>query len=151
VNVGGVNGMTDRILAVWLWPMLFFSVFNSRRFIAEHYETPWGQGNLLGTRTVTSNRVHRFFWNHINWHIGRHVYPKVPWHNLERLHERLAPQIAAMGGVVDPGYGRVGWRALVRGPESEMRLSRFLAADRVASSAPQRQGPHMRAAPGYDV
>ena len=144
------NGMTDRILAVWLWPMLFFSVFNSLRFIAEHYETPWGQGNLLGTRTVTSNRVHSFFWNNINWHIGHHVYPKVPWHNLVRLHERLAPQIAAMGGVVDPGYGRVCWRALVRGPESEMRLSRFLAADRDAASVPQRKGPHVHAAPGYD-
>ena len=122
------QGLTGEVLALWLWPLMFFSFFNSLRFIAEHYQTPWDQGNLLGTRTVTSNPVHSFFWNNINWHIGHHVYPKVPWHNLVLLHERLEPQIASMGGVVDPGYARVCWDALVRGPESETRLTRFLDA-----------------------
>ncbi|MDN5874300.1 MAG: fatty acid desaturase [Sinobacteraceae bacterium] len=123
-------GLVAQVLALWLWPLLFFSAFNSLRFIAEHYETPWNQGNLAGTRTVTSNRLHSFFWNNINWHIGHHVYPKVPWHNLVRLHERLATQIEAQGGVVDAGYASVCWRSLWRGPESEPRLQRFLAARR---------------------
>jgi fatty acid desaturase len=117
------EGVLGQTLAVWLWPVLFFSLFNSLRFIAEHYRTPWNQGNLMGTRTVVSNRVHSFFWNNINWHIGHHVYPKVPWHNLVTLHERLAPEILALGAVVDPSYTAVCWKALRDGPETEARTA----------------------------
>jgi fatty acid desaturase len=120
-------GLLHEVLALWGWPILFFSLFNSLRFIAEHYETPWDRGNLAGTRTVTSNRVHSFFWNNINWHIGHHVYPKVPWHNLVRLHEQLAPQIVAQGAVVESSYTGVCWRAMRRGPESVTRLAGFLS------------------------
>ena len=117
------NGVLGKTLEVWLYPVLFFSLFNSLRFIAEHYGTPWNQGNLMGTRTVVSNRVHSFFWNNINWHIGHHVYPKVPWHNLVALHDRLEPEIVALGAVVDPSYAGVCWNALRYGPENEARTA----------------------------
>lgn len=120
------HGLDHELLAVWLWPLLFFSLLNSMRFIAEHYETPWDQGNLMGTRTVVSNRVHSFFWNNINWHIGHHVYPRVPWHNLVHLHGALEPQIRSLGAVVDRSYWTVCVNAVRRGPESEVRLSRLL-------------------------
>ena len=45
-----------KTLALWLIPIFIFSLFNSVRFIAEHYNTPWDQGQLLGTRTISSNR-----------------------------------------------------------------------------------------------
>lgn len=135
------HGVLAQTLEVWLLPVLFFSLFNSLRFIAEHYETPWNQGNLMGTRTVVSNGVHSFFWNNINWHIGHHVYPKVPWHNLVLLHRRLEPEIAALGAVVDPSYSRVCWNALRRGPESEARIA-VLHPPRTgpASAAPAPSG-----------
>ncbi|MGQ0622513.1 MAG: fatty acid desaturase family protein [Panacagrimonas sp.] len=117
------HGVLVEVLEVWLIPVLFFSLFNSLRFIAEHYQTPWNQGNLIGTRTIISNRVHSFFWNNINWHIGHHVYPRVPWHNLVKLHQRLEPEIHALGAVVDSSYYGVCWNALRRGPESESRLA----------------------------
>lgn len=126
LNWAAHAGQLSEVLALWLWPLLLFSLFNSLRFIAEHYETPWNQGNLAGTRTVRSNRVHSFFWNNINWHIGHHVYPRVPWHNLVRLHDRLLPEIRVQGGVVEDGYADVCLRALRRGPESEPRLRQFL-------------------------
>ena len=121
------HGVLDKALAVWLWPIFFFSLFNSMRFIAEHYGTRWDAGPMAGTRTVISNPVHAFFWNNINLHIGHHVYPGVPWYNLGELHRLLEPQIAASGALVDKSYLAVYLNALWGGPESAPRLARSLA------------------------
>jgi fatty acid desaturase len=117
------------VLSVWLIPVVFFSFFNTIRFIAEHYDTPWDAGPMMGTRTVISNRVNSFFWNNINYHIGHHVYPAVPWYNLPRLHEAMRPTIEAAGARIDASYLRVFWEACVTGPETiERNRQRQLGA-----------------------
>jgi fatty acid desaturase len=130
------HGMFGKALEVWLYPVLVLSLLNSMRFIAEHYGAPWNAGQMAGTRTVTSNPLHSFFWNNINWHIGHHVYPSVPWYNLQKLHRLLEPQIRASGAPVDRSYLAVYWDALKRGPESEEQLARALASRNPA--APMR-------------
>lgn len=120
--------MLGKALEVWLYPVLVLSLLNSMRFIAEHYGAPWNEGQMAGTRTVTSNPVHSFFWNNINWHIGHHVYPSVPWYNLQKLHKVLEPQIIASGAPVDRSYLAVYWDALRRGPESPEQLAEVLAS-----------------------
>jgi len=120
------HGVLGKALALWLWPILFFSLFNSMRFIAEHYGTPWDAGQMSGSRTVISNPVQSFFWNNINWHIGHHVYPNVPWYNLIELHRLLEPQIAASGALVDRSYLGVYIDAIRKGPETEARLAQHL-------------------------
>ncbi len=122
------QGMLGKALEVWLYPVLVLSLLNSMRFIAEHYGAPWNEGQMAGTRTVTSNPVHSFFWNNINWHIGHHVYPTVPWYNLQKLHKVLEPQIIASGAPVDKSYVAVYWDALRRGPESPEQLAQVLAS-----------------------
>jgi len=117
------HGVLDKALGLLLWPVLVLSLLNSMRFIAEHYGTPWDAGQMAGTRTVISNPVNSFFWNNINWHIGHHVYPGVPWYNLVELHRLLASQIAASGAPVDRSYVAVYLDALRRGPESESQLA----------------------------
>jgi len=124
------HGVLAQVLELWLIPVFFFSIFNSVRFIAEHYETPWAQGKLTGTRTIISNPLHSFFWNNINYHIGHHVYPRVPCYNLVKLHAMIEPDIAAMGAIVDSSYVAVSWNALRRGPESESKLAQALARRR---------------------
>jgi len=126
------HGVLGKVLGLWLWPIMVLSLLNSMRFIAEHYGTPWNEGQMAGTRTVVSNRVNAFFWNNINWHIGHHVYPSVPWYNLVELHKALEPQIKACGAVVDKSYIGVYIDALWRGPESEPQLEKSLARRRVA-------------------
>jgi len=126
------HGVLGKTLEVWLVPVYIFSLFNSVRFIAEHYETPWNQGQLVGSRTVISNPLNSFFWNNINWHIGHHIYPAVPWYNLVELHMLMKPAIDAEGAIVDKSYIGVFLRALVRGPESEQRLERMLSKRRAA-------------------
>jgi fatty acid desaturase len=118
------HGVLGKTLEVWLYPVLVLSLLNSMRFIAEHYGTPWNAGQMAGTRTVISNPVNSFFWNNINWHIGHHVYPTVPWYNLRELHRLLEDQIVASGAPVDKSYLAVYFKALCGGPESEPRLAR---------------------------
>ena len=114
-------GLLGKVLSVWLIPVYLFSLINSIRFIAEHYDAPWDAGQLAGTRTVISNPVNRFFWNNINYHIGHHVYPGVPWYNLGKLHQAMLPAIAEAGALVDPSYLGVFWRACLGGPETRER------------------------------
>lgn len=124
------QGVLSRLLALWLIPAYVFTLFNSMRFIGEHYGTPWEQGQLLGTRTITSHPINSFFWNNINYHIGHHVYPATPWYNLQKLHAALGPEIERSGAVVDSSYLRVLLGACGRGPESRERNAEQLAARR---------------------
>jgi len=111
------HGVQEEFLKVWLIPAAVFTVINSMRFMAEHYGTPWDAGQLLGTRTVISNQANSFFWNNINYHIGHHVYPAVPWYNLQKLHAAMLPEITRLGGIVDKSYLGVYARACIGGPE----------------------------------
>ncbi len=117
-------GILQPVLAVWLIPFIFFAFLNSIRFIAEHYGTPYNAGQLAGTRTLTSNPLTSFFWNNINWHIGHHVYPAVPWYNLQKLHQLMLPEIQAQKAKVDPSYTWIFLQALWYGPESEETVAR---------------------------
>ena len=130
------NGVLAKTLEVWLVPVLIFSLFNSVRFIAEHYETPWNEGQLMGSRTIISNPVHSFFWNNVNWHIGHHVYPAIPWYNLVELHKLMKPTIEAKGAIVDKSYTAVFLKALMGGPETEDRLKVALEKRRNIMSKP---------------
>jgi len=111
------HDVLGKALGLWLYPVLVLSLLNSMRFIAEHYGAPWDAGQMAGTRTVISNPVNSFFWNNINWHIGHHVYPSVPWYNLVELHRILEPQIKESGAPVDKSYMAVYFKALMTGPE----------------------------------
>jgi fatty acid desaturase len=121
------HGAVGKVLGLLLWPILVLSLLNSMRFVAEHYGAPWNAGQMAGTRTIISNPVNSFFWNNINWHIGHHVYPSVPWYNLVELHRLLEPQIAVSGAPVDRSYIAVYLDALRRGPESESTLADIVA------------------------
>jgi MocE subfamily Rieske [2Fe-2S] domain protein len=41
----------------------------------------------LNCRTVYMNRINRFLYLNMNYHVEHHMFPLVPYHNLPRLHE----------------------------------------------------------------
>lgn len=43
----------------------------------------------LNCRTVYMNRIHRFLYWNMNYHIEHHMYPLVPYHALPRLHKLI--------------------------------------------------------------
>ncbi len=43
----------------------------------------------LNCRTVYMNRINRFLYWNMNYHVEHHMFPLVPYHNLPRLHEAV--------------------------------------------------------------
>ena len=113
-----LHGVENKLFEVFWGPLISFSLLNSIRFVTEHHGTPWDKGQLAGSRTITSNPVHSFCWNNINWHIGHHVYPTVPWYNLQLLHKEILPDIEEQGAEVRKSTFAVFWEAFKHGPES---------------------------------
>ena len=49
----------------------------------------------LNTRTVYMNRVNRFLYWNMNYHVEHHMFPMVPYHRLADLHETIKDDLAA--------------------------------------------------------
>ena len=133
-NWASSQGIVSEVFAIWFWPLIFFGFFNSVRFVAEHYGTPWNSGQLVGTRTIISNQINSWFWNNINYHIGHHMYPAVPWYNLQALHAQMLPEIVRQNAIIDKSYFVVFFYAMVRGPESIEKNSEFNAVRKVGTA-----------------
>lgn len=43
----------------------------------------------LNSRTICLNRVFRFIYSNMNYHVEHHMYPMVPFYNLPALHEEI--------------------------------------------------------------
>ncbi|MEP6676803.1 MAG: fatty acid desaturase [Ferruginibacter sp.] len=56
----------------------------------------------LNSRTVYMNRVNRFLYWNMNYHIEHHMFPLVPYHALPRLHELMKDDCPkAYSGIID--------------------------------------------------
>jgi len=49
----------------------------------------------LNTRTVKMNRINRFLYWNMNYHVEHHMFPMVPYHALPALHEELKADLPA--------------------------------------------------------
>lgn len=49
----------------------------------------------LNTRTVMMNRINRFCYLNMNYHLEHHIFPTVPYHALPKLHAAVADQLPA--------------------------------------------------------
>lgn len=43
----------------------------------------------LNSRTVSMNRIHRFLYWNMNYHVEHHMFPLVPYHALPKLHQLI--------------------------------------------------------------
>jgi Na+-transporting NADH:ubiquinone oxidoreductase subunit F len=43
----------------------------------------------LNSRTVYMNRIHRYLYWNMGYHLEHHIFPMVPYHNLAKLHELM--------------------------------------------------------------
>jgi fatty acid desaturase len=48
----------------------------------------------LNTRTITMNRLNRFLYSNMNYHVEHHMFPMVPSHRLAELHEEVKKDCA---------------------------------------------------------
>ena len=69
------------LLGSWLMPVYGFTQHAGlQENVLDH---------RLNCRTVYMNRIHRFLYWNMNYHVEHHMYPLVPYHALPRLHELM--------------------------------------------------------------
>ena len=83
------------------------------------------------TRSFRTNRLGRFLYANMNWHVEHHLYPQVPFFALPALSRAVAAQVPAP----DPGFFHTNWVVFV------VVLRRNLGLSTGAPSI--RQAPHM--------
>ncbi|QBG49141.1 fatty acid desaturase [Verrucomicrobia bacterium S94] len=79
-------------------------------------------------RTVQMNRVNRFLYWNMNYHIEHHMFPQVPYYNLPKLHELVRHDMPSP----IPGFGMPGGKSFRRlsgraGIPNTMLSGRFLS------------------------
>ena len=81
------------ILHAWLIPMLIINTFVNIRGMSQHTFLEKPEDPVQGTRSILTNRVTEFFMCNENYHLEHHLFPRVPWYNLKRLHGELKEQL----------------------------------------------------------
>ncbi len=81
------------LVQAWLIPMLIINTFVNIRGMSQHTFLEQPDDPVQGTRSILTNRVTEFFMCNENYHLEHHLFPRVPWHNLKRLHGEIRPQL----------------------------------------------------------
>lgn len=92
------------LLQGWLIPMLFINTMVNIRGMSQHTLLVHSDDEVLGTRTILTSPVVRFFMCNENFHLEHHLYPGVPWYHLPRVHEALRQPLAEKGAHFIPTY-----------------------------------------------
>ncbi len=88
----------------WLLPMVLINTMVNIRGMSQHTLLPHSNDKVLGTRTIITIPLVRFFMCNENYHLEHHLYPGVPWHHLPRVHTELRPALQAVGAPFIPTY-----------------------------------------------
>jgi fatty acid desaturase len=91
------------MLHIWLIPLLIAAQLTNVRGLAEHSLTTH-KNVFTETRTVTSNQFVSFMMNNLNYHLDHHLFPGVPWYNLQRLHAILKDEYKSAGSSIYTSY-----------------------------------------------
>lgn len=100
--------------AIWGWqtPFLFWIIpqvvgqMPLRAYLlAEHTGCTLDRNGLTNTRTTLTNRLVRLLMWDMPFHAEHHLYPSIPFHQLEAAHGLIREKL----GFVQPGYAR--WNA----------------------------------------
>ena len=132
------------VVAGYWWPVIFLLI---PRLVGgpvmllftllQHVELEEDQVSILeSTRSFKTDRLGRFLYMNMNNHVEHHLYPMVPFHQLEQLKAAVADQVPAP----DPGFWRSNWEVL------SVVLWRSLGLSTKAVSL--RQAPRMVTAGG---
>jgi fatty acid desaturase len=81
------------LLHVWLIPMLIINTLVNIRGMSQHTFLEEPDDPVQGTRSILTNPITEFFMCNENYHLEHHLFPRVPWYNLKRLHGAVREQL----------------------------------------------------------
>ncbi len=88
------------LIWVWLVPLAMGFPFLRLYLLAEHGRCPQVANMFLNTRTTRTTKLVKWLaWN-MPYHAEHHAYPQVPYHQLPRVHDTVAPHL----GTLTKGY-----------------------------------------------
>ncbi len=81
------------ILHAWLIPMILINTMVNIRGMSQHTFLEDPDDPIRGTRSILTNRLTEFFMCNENYHLEHHLFPRVPWYHLKRLHFEIEDQL----------------------------------------------------------
>lgn len=100
------HGFLPLLVKVWLGGLGCAMLIANTRALAEHTrlvcQSPIDP--LQAARTTLTSRGVSFFFNNQNYHLEHHLFPAVPWHNLDQVHQLLRPIYEQTDPSVAAGY-----------------------------------------------
>ena len=88
----------------WLLPMVCINTMVNIRGMSQHTLLDEPIDSVRGTRTILTHPIVAYFMCNENYHLEHHLYPRVPWYNLPRLHRALRPGLEAERAPFIPSY-----------------------------------------------
>ena len=88
---------TAWIIHAWALPMLFINTMVNIRGMSQHTLLEHADDEVLGTRSILTGRLVRFFMCNENYHLEHHLYPAIPWYHLPDAHSLLEPELRRRG------------------------------------------------------
>jgi fatty acid desaturase len=92
------------LLHAWLGPMLFINAMVNIRGMSQHTLLEHSDDEILGTRSILTGPVVRFFMCNENYHLEHHLYPGIPWYHLPTAHRMLSPELRRRGAPFIASY-----------------------------------------------
>lgn len=100
------------LLHGWLLPMLFINTMVNIRGMSQHTLLEHADDEILGTRTILTSPLVRFFMCNENYHLEHHLHPGVPWHHLPEVHAALESELRRRGAPYISSYSAFVWQFL---------------------------------------
>ena len=92
-----IHSPSGMLLHVWLGPMLFINTMVNIRGMSQHTLLEHSADEILGTRSILTGPVVRFFMCNENYHLEHHLYPGIPWYRLPSAHRMMEPELRRRG------------------------------------------------------
>lgn len=92
------------LLHAWVIPMLLINTMVNIRGMSQHTLLEHAADPIRGTRSILTNRITRFFMCNENYHLEHHLFPRVPWYNLDELHRMLRDELRQRGAPFISSY-----------------------------------------------
>lgn len=107
------------LLNGWALALPFTVLIANFRGLAEHTQLYLTKppDPLRSTRSLPSNAWVGFFFNNQNYHLEHHLFPRIPWNHLGKVHEILKPLYREKQAAVCKSYWEWARHALRYGPE----------------------------------